>query len=57
MNNKLKCPVCGHDVEMYDICGVCNWQNSGPNEKEDDSRGPNSTTLRDARKAYEKNDS
>ncbi|MDD3224346.1 MAG: CPCC family cysteine-rich protein [Clostridium sp.] len=48
----LKCPVCGEEVEYYDICYNCNWQNDGPNEKETGLRGPNKMTLKEAREAY-----
>lgn len=53
-NRDLKCPVCGHDVEFFDICDVCGWHNSGPGEKDDDPRGPNRTTLGEAKEAYRK---
>lgn len=29
----MKCPVCGEEVDMFDICDNCNYQNSGPKEK------------------------
>lgn len=51
---ELKCPVCGKKVEWFDICDNCNWQNDGPNEKEDDLQGANKMTLREARDAYAK---
>ncbi len=49
----MKCPVCGSEVDMFDICDNCNWQNSGPKEKEE-SKGPNSMTLKEAKEAYQK---
>lgn len=50
----MKCPVCGEEVDMFDICDNCNYQNSGPKEKEGDPIGPNSMTLKEAREAYKK---
>lgn len=48
----MKCPVCGENVDMFDICDNCSWQNSGPNEKESDLCGPNKMTLKEAKLAY-----
>jgi hypothetical protein len=48
----LKCPVCGEEVEYYDICDNCNYQNDGPKEKETDLGGPNKMTLKESREAY-----
>lgn len=50
----MKCPVCNSEVDMFDICENCNYQNSGPNENLDGVTGPNKMTLAEARKAYEK---
>lgn len=50
----MKCPVCEEDVELFDICENCGYQNSGPQEKEEDLAGPNKMTLKEARKAYKK---
>lgn len=50
----FKCPVCGNDVQWFDICDECGYQNSGPKEKEDDPAGPNKMTLKEAREAYKK---
>lgn len=47
----MKCPVCGHEVDMYDICDNCNWQNGGP-DRSDNYVGGNKITLREAREAY-----
>lgn len=49
----MKCPVCGRDVEWFDICDNCKYQNSGPKEGENGPMGPNKMTLREAREAYE----
>lgn len=51
---KLKCPVCGEEVDYFDICDNCNWQNNGPKETENDLQGPNKMTLREAKEAYKK---
>lgn len=48
----MNCPVCGNEVDFFDICDNCNWQNSGPKEKETDLKGPNKMTLKEAMKAY-----
>ncbi len=53
-NRSMKCPVCNSEVDMFDICENCNYQNSGPNENLDGVTGPNKMTLAEARKAYEK---
>lgn len=49
---KIKCPVCGQDVDQFDICENCTYKNSGPYEKLDGPIGPNKMTLREAREAY-----
>lgn len=51
MIKKIRCPVCGHDVEPYDICDECNWQNSNGTDS-DKVRGANKMTLSEAKKAY-----
>lgn len=50
----MKCPVCGEEVDMFDICDNCEWQNSGSKENEDSLQGPNKMTLKEAREAYKK---
>ena len=52
----MKCPVCDEEVDMFDICDKCGWQNSGPNENENENnlRGPNEMTLIEARENYKK---
>ena len=45
----LKCPVCGEDVEWFDICDKCGYHNSGPKEREGDPLGPNKMSLNEAR--------
>lgn len=48
----MRCPVCCHEVDYYEICEHCQYQNSGPNEDLDGPTGPNVMTLREARRAY-----
>lgn len=52
----MKCPVCSEEVDMFDICDNCEWQNNGPKELESDSSGPNIMTLKEAREAYKKDE-
>ena len=54
MENKftMKCPVCNKEVDMFDICDNCSYQNNGPKENECDPIGPNKMTLKQAREAY-----
>lgn len=54
MIKKLNCPVCGHKVDVFDICDHCGWHNSGQGEREDGPQGPNKMTLKEAREAYKK---
>ena len=48
----MKCPVCNNEVDSCDICEVCNWQNSGPGEKDHGLKGPNKMYLWEAKEAY-----
>ncbi|WP_294196097.1 CPCC family cysteine-rich protein [uncultured Clostridium sp.] len=50
----IKCPVCGEEVELFDICDNCNYQNNGLNGSLDETLGANKMTLREAREAYKK---
>jgi len=52
----MKCPVCDHEVDDFDICDNCDWQNSGPQENENSLQGPNKMTLTQARESYKKGD-
>lgn len=52
MEYDMDCPCCGSQVEMFDICEVCDWQNSGPKEDEYRLGGPNKMSLNEAREAY-----
>lgn len=54
MDYGMKCPVCNSEVEIFDICDNCNYQNSGPDETLDWPAGPNKMTLREAKEAYKK---
>ena len=50
----MNCPVCNKEVDMFDICDNCNYQNSGLKENLDGPTGPNKMTLREAKEAYKK---
>lgn len=47
----LHCPVCGTKVMDYDICDICQWQNTGETNIDG---GPNEMTLAEAKEAYAK---
>lgn len=47
----LHCPVCGTEVMDYDICDVCQWQNTGETNIDG---GPNKMILAEAKEAYVK---
>lgn len=49
MQEQFPCPVCGNMVEEWEICDVCNWENTG---KTNIDGGPNKMTLAEAQKAY-----
>lgn len=54
----MQCPVCSFDVDEWEICENCGYQNSGAEEGTDNGDldappGPNQMTLREARLAYE----
>ncbi len=53
LNSKyiIKCPVCGEDVEVFDICDNCGWENSGPINIDG---GANEKPLAEYKKEYEK---
>lgn len=52
----MKCPVCGEEVDMFDICDNCNWQNSGPKQSDSNLQGPNKMTLKEAKEVYKKSE-
>ena len=45
----VNCPVCGNFTAVYDICDVCQWQNTGETNIDG---GPNEMTLAEAKEAY-----
>lgn len=45
------CPVCGADIIDFDICDICRWQNTGPNNMDG---GPNKMTLSEVKEAFAK---
>lgn len=49
--NKMYCPVCGTSVEPFEVCVVCNWENTGETNIDG---GPNKMTLKDAIHAYKR---
>ena len=47
----VHCPVCDTVTAVYDICDVCQWQNTGETNIDG---GPNKMTLAEAKEAYAK---
>ncbi len=54
MKYTLPCPVCGEEVDFFDVCDNCDWENRGPGEEDDGFKGPNTMTLSEARELYNK---
>ena len=54
MNETNKCPVCGQtDLEDFEICSACGWQNDHYQMDHPDRRGgANNMSLNEAREAY-----
>ena len=50
----VHCPVCGTVTAVYDICDICQWQNTGETNIDG---GPNEMTLAEAKEAYAKGNS
>lgn len=50
----IRCPVCNTEVEEYEICEKCGYQNSGDGEGLDGPKGPMRLTLRECKELYEK---
>lgn len=52
----IKCPVCGKsDLEEYDICDFCNWENDMQQYNSPDiGGGANDMSLNEAREAWKK---
>ncbi|HEM3703160.1 TPA: hypothetical protein U1D11_001691 [Streptococcus suis] len=46
----IYCPVCEHDVMVFDVC-ECNWENTGETNIDG---GPNKMTLAEAKEAFAK---
>ncbi|HFI0299994.1 TPA: hypothetical protein ACGOVX_001502 [Streptococcus suis] len=44
----IRCPVCGRDVMLFDVC-ECNWENTGETNIDG---GPNKMTLAEAKEAF-----
>ena len=56
MSLKTKCAVCGTDVDRFDICDNCGWQDDGVQSNDPDLKGgANKMSLNEARAAYKKN--
>ena len=47
----VHCPVCGTVTAVYDICDICQWQNTGETNIDG---GPNEMTLAEANEASTK---
>lgn len=55
MIQKRKCKCCGAEVEQYDICDICGWQDDDiQNDKPDYKGGANKMSLNEAKAAYKK---
>ena len=54
--SRIKCPCCGTtDVDEYDICAVCDWENDPVQLwNPDRAGGANRMSLNEARIAYSK---
>ena len=54
--NTNKCACCGaKDVEFFDICDICGWQNDGlQNDSPDYSGGANELSLNEYKKQFKK---
>lgn len=56
MNLKTKCALCGEEVDRYDICDVCGWQDDDLQRDDPNYKGgANKMSLNEARKAYKEN--
>ena len=53
MIDKIRCPICGYDVEPYDICENCELQNSNGTDS-DKVKGANKITLSEVKQVYGK---
>lgn len=49
------CACCGAEVERYDICEVCGWQDDDVQNGDPDYRGgANTMSLNEAKEAYKR---
>ncbi len=56
MSQRNKCAVCGSDVDRFDICDICGWQDDGVQNADPNYKGgANKMSLNEARKAYNEN--
>lgn len=56
MSLKTKCTVCGSEVDRFDICDTCGWQDDGVQNADPNNKGgANKMSLNEARKAYKEN--
>lgn len=54
MNLKTKCAVCGNEIDRFDICDICDWQDDGLDSRDPDKAiGPNKISLNEAKKHYQ----
>lgn len=53
MSLKTKCALCGEEVDRYDICETCEWQDDDLQRDDPNFRGgANKMSLNEARKAF-----
>lgn len=56
MSQRNKCAVCGSEVDRFDICDTCGWQDDGvQNANPNYKGGANKMSLNEAKKAYNEN--
>jgi len=56
MSQRNKCAVCGREVDRFDICDTCGWQDDGVQNADPNYKGgANKMSLNEARKAYKEN--
>ena len=55
MSLKTKCACCGVEVDKFDICDTCGWQDDGvQNNNPNYKGGANQMSLNEAKAAYKK---
>ncbi|ADZ84461.1 CPCC family cysteine-rich protein [Cellulosilyticum sp. ST5] len=53
MSLKTKCACCGEEVDKFDICEACGWQDDGlQNDNPDYKGGANKKSLNEAKEIY-----